>query len=168
MIGLPGSGKSYVADTIRIGREYDFNGWICSTDGVIDNIAEEYGLTYNDCFKDLIDFATKQYNRDVAMGVAEGCDIILDQTNLTAKSRARKLAAIPKSYKKVAVVVPTQITDPARWQKQLNRPGKTIPVDVINEMVTNFQYPTFAEGFDEIWTETTDSYGNLFLNKKTS
>jgi tRNA uridine 5-carbamoylmethylation protein Kti12 len=168
MIGLPGSGKSYVAETIRISRKYDFNGSICSTDDVIENIATDYGLTYNDCFKDLIDFAVRQYNRDVAMCVAEGCDIILDQTNLTAKSRARKLAAIPKSYKKIAVVVPTQIADPARWQKQLNRPGKTIPVDVLNEMVKNFQYPSFEEGFDEIWTETTDSDGNLFLNKKTS
>ena len=74
----------------------------------------------------------------------------MDQTNLTAKSRARKLAAIPKSYKRVAVVVPTHITDPARWRAQLERPGKTIPEDVIDQMIQNFEPPTSAEGFDQI------------------
>lgn len=149
MIGLPGSGKSYLVDAII--SDSDFNGIICSSDAVIEQISNEYGLTYDDCFKDLIDFAVKQYNRDVQLAATNHWDIVMDQTNLTAKSRARKLAALGKSYKKVAVVVPTHITDPARWRAQLEtRSGKTIPEDVIDQMIQNFEVPTLEEGFDEI------------------
>lgn len=168
LCGLPGSGKSYIAELLvrEADRDEDSDCYHCSSDAVIEEIAAEFGLTYDQCFKDLIEFATKQYNRDVVYCVSKGYDLILDQTNLTAKSRARKLAAIPKHYKKIAVVVPTHITDVARWRDQLNRPGKTIPEDVINDMVKNFEYPSFEEGFDEIWTQTTDADGNLFLSKK--
>ena len=148
MVGLPGVGKSYLVDMIL--SKDDFDGIVASSDAVIESIAEEYGLMYDECFKDLIDFATKQYNRDVSLAVTRSWDIIMDQTNLTAKSRARKLAAIPKTYKKIAVVVPTHITDPARWQAQLDRPGKTIPGEVLIKMVLDFQTPTLDEGFDEI------------------
>ena len=44
--GLPGAGKSYLVDYIISRQEFD--GIICSSDAVIDEISNEYGLTYDD------------------------------------------------------------------------------------------------------------------------
>jgi tRNA uridine 5-carbamoylmethylation protein Kti12 len=32
-----------------------------------------------------------------------------------------------------------------------SRPGKVIPDHVVNDMIENFEQPTLAEGFDQIW-----------------
>jgi hypothetical protein len=32
-----------------------------------------------------------------------------------------------------------------------NRPGKNVPQNVINDMISGFEQPTIEEGFNEIW-----------------
>jgi predicted kinase len=119
-----------------------------STDKLIELEAGRQGKTYNDVFKDYIDTATKLMNADVLEAVAEGKDIIWDQTNTGRKSRKAKLAMMP-GYYKIAVVFATP--EKEEWQRRINsRPGKMIPEGVLKAMAQGLQLPTEDE-FDEIW-----------------
>jgi len=148
LVGIPGSGKSsWVAK-----QNFDWNKTrIISTDNIIDRKAQEMGKTYSDVFSDSIKDATQQMNRDLKMAIANGDDIIHDQTNLTAKSRAAKLSQIPANYRKIAVYFATP--NEKELQRRLSsRPGKTIPSHVVSSMIAQLQPPTRAEGFDEVVT----------------
>jgi tRNA uridine 5-carbamoylmethylation protein Kti12 len=53
-------------------------------------------------------------------------------------------------YEHIAVVF--QAPEAGELMRRLNsRPGKEIPIDVIETMVRNFDVPTEEEGFKEIW-----------------
>jgi len=53
-------------------------------------------------------------------------------------------------YYAIAVVFRTP--DAEELQRRLDsRPGKTIPPEVIADMIDNFEMPTEQEGFKEIW-----------------
>ena len=76
-------------------------------------------------------------------------DIVLDQTNLTKKSRARKMAQLPRAYKKYAVFFP--VPEEVEWKRRLSaRPGKCIPQSVLDDMQRGLELPSVAEGFDEV------------------
>jgi predicted kinase len=55
---------------------------------------------------------------------------------------------VPAHYTKIAVVFETPRKD--IHDKFLNRPGKKIPSEVIQNMISNFVYPSVSEGFDKI------------------
>ena len=144
LIGVPGSGKS----TWIGAQDWARDCVLVSTDKLIDIEAGRQGKTYNDVFKDYIDTATKLMNADVLEAVAEGKDIIWDQTNTGRKSRKAKLAMMP-GYYKIAVVFATP--EKEEWQRRINsRPGKMIPEGVLKAMAQGLQLPTEDE-FDEIW-----------------
>ena len=145
MIGVPGSGKS----TWIANQNWIQDCVIVSTDNLIEAEAERQGKTYNEVFKDYIDTATGMMREQVAAAVAEGRDIIWDQTNTVAKSRKGKLTLV-KGYRKIAVVF--AVPEPAELEQRLaGRPGKTIPGHVLDTMIKGFAVPTEEEGFDEIW-----------------
>jgi predicted kinase len=144
LIGVPGSGKSTWVNA----QDWVKDCVLVSTDKLIELEAGRQGKTYNDVFKDYIDTATKLMNADVLEAVAEGKDIIWDQTNTGRKSRKAKLAMAP-GYHKIAVVFATP--EKEEWQRRINsRPGKMIPEGVLKAMATGLQLPTEDE-FDEIW-----------------
>jgi predicted kinase len=149
LVGVPGSGKStWIANTFDHVDVHD-DVVVASTDDHIMAIAAAYGKTYNEAFADNIKIAEKLMYGCVMNAVEGNCDIIWDQTNLTRKSRAKKLIMIPERYRKIAVVFPTP--EPEELERRLvSRPGKTIPQHVINSMIHNFQHPQHAEGFDVI------------------
>ena len=144
LIGVPGSGKS-----TWIGQQdWTKDCVLVSSDKLIDIEAARQGKTYNDVFKEYIDEANRLMLEDVKAAVAEGKDIIWDQTNTSRKSRKSKLAKVP-DYRKIAVVFATP--DESEWTRRLgNRPGKTIPMPVLKAMAEGLQMPTEDE-FDEIW-----------------
>ena len=75
--------------------------------------------------------------------------MIWDQTNITAKTRMKKLAKVPSFYEKIAVYFNTP--PEAELQRRLaNRPGKTIPANIVMGMVSQLEMPTADEGFDRI------------------
>ena len=54
------------------------------------------------------------------------------------------------NYHAVAVVFPTP--EPAELERRLaSRPGKNIPWNVMQGMISSLKLPTEEEGFDEIW-----------------
>jgi predicted kinase len=148
LIGVPGSGKS----TWIKNQNFDWgNTIIASTDDEIEALAQQAGKTYNDVFHDEIKNATAKMMQNVQHALRSGVDIVWDQTNTGVKNRAPKLAMIPKSYRKVAVVFPTPGAVEL-GRRLASRAGKNIPDHVMRSMIANLQMPTEAEGFDEVIT----------------
>jgi predicted kinase len=78
-----------------------------------------------------------------------GKDIIWDQTSLTEKSRIRKFNMLPK-YTHIAVIFKTP--EPEELARRLaSRPGKTIPDQVMRQMIEGFDPAELSEGYSEIW-----------------
>lgn len=146
LIGVPASGKSTWIAT----QPFDWNKTvIASTDGYIDRIAKQNASTYNAMFKSHFDDATKEMGATVRHAIANGLDIVWDQTNTSVKGRASKLAMFPKDYKKVAVVFPTPNKEELA-RRLASREGKNIPDHVMRSMIDSLATPSSAEGFDEI------------------
>ena len=146
LMGIPGSGKSAF-------REKQFSGDYAehiSTDDVIQKIATLFDLTYDDCFQDCFKFAEAQILSQITKAINKNRLIVWDQTNLTRKSREKKLALFKdSSYKRIIYVFPTP--DPEELKRRLyKRPGKTIPPKILQSMIKSFEYPVLEEGFDEI------------------
>lgn len=143
-VGVPGSGKSTFFEKRLFDCAY------ISSDDVIDNIAMEYGMTYDEIFKDAIGLAQKIAERTLRNALECEQYIVWDQTNLTVAGRSKKLVMIPNDWKVVAIWFP--VPEPAEWKRRLaSRPGKTIPPHVLENMVNTFVVPTVDEGFDEVY-----------------
>lgn len=146
LIGIPASGKStWVAN-----QNFDWNNTaVISSDAIIDRRAADQGKTYSDVFRSEIKSATSEMNQNLRDAIANNMNIILDQTNVTAKSRQAKLAQIPDNYTKVAVYF--QTPDITELQRRLaNRPGKNIPQNIVMGMMSQLEPPRSSEGFDKI------------------
>jgi len=144
LIGVPASGKS-------TWREQFFEtnrAMIISTDDTLEDIAATQNKTYNDVFKDNIKFANKLMDIHMRVALESDMDIVWDQTNLTVKSRKGKLDKVPEHYEKIAVVFLTP--EDAEWQRRLDRPGKSIPQNILLGMRDSMQFPDPEEGFDKI------------------
>lgn len=150
LCGVPGSGKTTWVNQLY--KDYSTSAVIrsLSTDDIIDDIGRRYGLTYNEVFGDITySFAEKIINK-LAPTVFERADIVIwDQTNLTVKSRAKKLLMVPSNFQKIAIVF--EVPEHEELHKRLNnRPGKSIPNKVLNNMIGSYIHPTKTEGFSEI------------------
>ena len=161
LVGLPGTGKStWTSKFKRKNRNqiinksifenigFKENLTVVSTDDIIQHIADEYRLTYNDVFDNVTySFAEKMSHKLAKFAFDRNEIIIWDQTNLTIKSRAKKLALVPSHYKKVCVMfgIPEDLAERLK-----SRVGKHIPDDVMMRMIKTYQYPTTTEGFDDI------------------
>jgi predicted kinase len=145
LIGVPASGKS----TWIKSQDWTKDMPVVSSDRFIDEYAEKEGKTYNEVFKEYAPIAMRLMDNQVLICQANGTDVIWDQTNTSAKSRAKKLAMLPK-YEKIAVVFRTP--EPEEHARRLeSRLGKTIPEHVMRSMIDNLEMPSEEEGFKEIW-----------------
>jgi len=149
LVGLPGTGKStWTSKFKRKNRNqiinksifenigFKENLTVVSTDDIIQHIADEYRLTYNDVFDNVTySFAEKMSHKLAKFAFDRNDIIIWDQTNLTIKSRAKKLALVPSNYIKIAVVFGVPDDLPQRLQ---SRVGKHIPDNVMSGMIRNY------------------------------
>jgi len=145
LIGVPGSGKStWIKNQIwALGLS------IVSTDNFVEAYAYMQDKTYNQVFKEYMPVAVRLMANQVEVCKANGVDVIWDQTSTTLASRTRKFNMLP-DYEHIAVVFKTP--DPEELARRLaSRPGKTIPEEVVFDMVRKFEMPTLEEGFVEIW-----------------
>lgn len=150
MCGIPCAGKS---SYIRRGTENTdvFDEYvILSTDDYIEEYAKVNGKTYNEVFDDVIGEATTRMYQDLELAIQRGKSIIWDQTNVSRKSRIKKLKKIPDTYTKTAVVLPITLEEAIIRNSQ--RANKFIPRSVITRMYHQFEMPTEDEGFDVIMT----------------
>ena len=154
LVGLPGSGKSTSIPE-------DFDGFIYSTDNVLEELAGKTGETYNQVFKDNISYATKLMDDLLANYILMGADVLWDQTNMSPKKRKSILSKFPKNYHKACMCrVPPRDAD--EWnelsRRVLSREGKIIPSHIIEAMADSYVEPTLEEGFDAVLLY--DIYGN--------
>lgn len=145
LVGLPASGKSTFCAAHSAPCDV-----ILSTDNYVERLAREQGTTYDALWAAHIGEAEADLFEQLQRALAERQDIVIDRTNLTAKSRRRILSQVPKLYARVAVVFDVSEADQAARLTQ--RPGKTIPAAAIVSMRESFEPPTVFEGFDAIVT----------------
>ena len=145
LVGVPGSGK-----TTWIGQQmFDWtNTVIVSTDNHVEQYARTVGKTYSEVFKDYMPIALDLMTQTAVDAFKENKVVIWDQTSTTAKTRAKKLRMTPSHYTKIAVVFKTPA--PEQHAKMLDRPGKNIPDEIVQDMIDRFEYPSVEEGFDRI------------------
>lgn len=164
MVGLPASGKStQVALQRDIYKYIDMDVFVYSTDQFIEDAAACFGSTYDKMFEANIKAATDSMNILLDDAIKEQKDIIWDQTNLGVKKRAKIINRMKQAGYQVrceCVMPPNNDYDEEKWEYRLNnRPGKTIPENVVASMIESFVVPTTDEGFDMI--TFYDMYGGI-------
>ncbi len=147
LIGPPGSGKSTWAGALPPDE------WVyVSTDRWIEDVAHREGVTYGEVFRREIKNAERDMEARLASALAQGKNIVWDQTNMTRKSRLNKVARLLNA----GYTVDAHVFMPSAHelhQRQLRRAvetGKAIPQSVIDSMMENYEQPLDAEGFATI------------------
>lgn len=165
MVGLPALGKSTI--TKKLFKTYGKNDvpFVYSTDGYIESVATAQGKTYNEVFANTIEEATEHMNDFLQYAIDDGRDVIWDQTNLSVKKREKIINRMKQAGYDIdcICIMPPDVlakhsTAPEdykaacdEWAERLmHRPGKTIPTNVIVNMITSFVPPIIEEGFNKI------------------
>ncbi len=160
MVGLPATGKS---TRVRDLTTMDPDAFVYSTDNLIEEWAKGQGWSYDFAFAKYIDKATSEMNRMLDIAIREGMNIVWDQTNTGTKKRDKIVRRMKNAgYTVVCECIRPPISEEEidEWLDRLkNRPGKTIPDNVMSSMMENYTIPTINEGFDVI--RIFDMYGNL-------
>ena len=153
MVGLPATGKSTIVSQII---DNDSSVFVYSTDATIERIAKQTGKSYDELFLNHIESAQRWADNDLAEAVRSGRDVIWDQTNLSAKKRAKIINRIGESgytANCICILPPDSdnISDRKEWESRLDgRQGKTVPLHVIRAMAHRYAIPTPSEGFDSL------------------
>jgi predicted kinase len=145
LIGVPGSGKS----TWIKNQTWTLGMHIASTDNFVEDYAKAQGKTYSEVFDEYMPTAVNMMAEQVVFCRNNNLDLIWDQTSVSIKSRKRKFSMLP-DYEHIAIVFRTPEKEELD-RRLANRPGKNIPDHVMRSMIENFDMPTEAEGFKEIW-----------------
>lgn len=149
LIGVPASGKSTFRDKLVIKKP---GVVVVSSDDYIEQKAADRGITYDEAFNDHVGDATASVQAAFRQAINRGEPrVLVDRTNLTPKSRKQWLDKARKSgYDLHAIVFhpPSNADEIAEWNRRLrNRPGKTIPRNVLDSMVQSFTLPQPEEGW---------------------
>jgi hypothetical protein len=109
---------------------------------------------YNDAFKivnqKLVD---KLLNEKIQDCIDKRKNVVINMTNLTKKSRNRHLSKFPNAlYDKVAIVFPKldMMEYVNRNTKRALEENKSIPLNVLSEMLNNWEEVSIDEGFNKI------------------
>ena len=149
LVGPPGSGKStWIREFMNHKNEDEYV--IVSSDDIIMELGKEKGLNYKEAFDKHAKQAMKVMKANAKQAFADKKNIIWDQTNMSAKSRASKIQQA-KGYSLKAVVwdLPREELD-RRLIKRDKEEDKSIPKAIVESMLSNFQMPTEEEGFDMV------------------
>lgn len=150
LVGGPATGKSTWTAAHLLKHGIDNDIVVVSSDNIIEEYCAEEGITYSEGFDKYAGRAGQEMNRRCKAAIAEGKDIIWDQTNMTVKSRKRKLKQF-EDYVKIAVVFIIADTEQKRrLDERFAKTGKFIPDFVVANMAKSYVRPSREEGFDQI------------------
>lgn len=163
LIGVPGSGKSTVANSLIADMP---NLEIASTDLLIDEYAAKKGKTYSQVHREYVDQATKAMNMQIQSMMKKGESFIWDQTNVFASARKKKLTTLLQNkYTVIAITIElSQEQLQKRLTERVANGGKFVGDKIIADLLLNYSRPTYSEGFDEIYVIQDD--GNSVLLEK--
>jgi predicted kinase len=156
LVGIPCSGKSTYAEKLKT-IPYWSNSVILSTDAYIEKQAQRCGLTYNQIFDECIDEATRQLELAFIEAKDKGKNLIWDQTNISRKTRKKKLSKLPSIYARGVIYFDVTLEEALRRNE--NREGKYIPKSVLKRMYHQLEVPTLEEGWD--YVEKVKSQGTI-------
>ncbi len=138
LIGLPGSGKSSLAEASR--------ALVVSHDKMHHLLARH----------DLADAAERAL---VEHALSRGEDVVLDRLNLTVAHRAAWIALAHRLGARVHGFF-FRLGLERQWRGNLERrESKRVDLDDFQSIASAFQEPTSAEGFDELRDVIEDEYG---------
>jgi len=147
LCGVPTSGKSTYVEKLKK-LDYWKESVVLSTDDYIEKQSQRCGLTYNQIFDDVIKDATRELELEFNMAKDKGKYIIWDQTNLSVKSRRKKLLKLPSYYRRSVVYFEVSLEE--ALERNNHREGKFIPESILKRMWHQFEIPTRNEGWDYI------------------
>ncbi|XP_059484411.1 heterogeneous nuclear ribonucleoprotein U-like protein 1 [Neocloeon triangulifer] len=152
MVGIPGCGKTFWANKYAAEHpEKHYN--VLGTNNLIDKM-KVMGLprrrNYNGRWEELISSCTDCFNKLLQIAASRRRNYILDQTNVYATARQRKMQAFKGFVRIAAVVVPTAEELASRIEKREKEEGKDVPDSAVFEMKANFVLPVKGEIFDEV------------------
>lgn len=139
MIGLPGAGKTHFR------KKFPAYTKFVSLDDLIHDFAMRFNVTYDQAWN----MSVKGFKIDAIMrGVAaQGYNFVIDQTNLTKKSRSRKLDLIKLEnplYRTIGVYINTP---PIICAERIMERQEGAGLKVLEDMVETFEPPS-PEEFD--------------------
>ncbi|CAE1294447.1 HNRNPUL1 [Acanthosepion pharaonis] len=143
IVGLPGCGKtSWALNMYK--TQADKKYYIIGTDSLIDKM-RVMGLPRKRFFHGrwdvLIQKATGCLNKLFQIASRRRRNIILDQTNVYATARKRKMRNFQGFYRKSAVLVCEDSELIRRSNKRTKEDGKVVPEEAVLEMKANFSLP---------------------------
>lgn len=148
MIGLPCSGKS--TWTRKFQSEHtDF--YVVSSDDMIESYAYDQKKTYNEVFEEYYPEAQELVLKSLTHLFGLRLNVILDGTNVTKERRQKFLSLVPEGYEKIGVIFDTPFEV---CVARNTRPGKIIPLEVIQGMHNDMDVTSVISEFDLI------HYGN--------
>ena len=146
MVGIPCSGKStYIKEMKRQNPDLV----VLSIDNCVHFLAQYLGKTYDTAFMEVVEAAERMMWSICDMAIERNLNVVFDQTNLTKKSRRKKLSRLPSNYKIDCVYFNTPLEVAMSRMNNSDR-DKTIPDHVMHNMIRNLQEPTAAEGFEKV------------------
>lgn len=138
MVGLPGSGKSFTAESIP-------NAVVHSSDAIR---AEVLGDENDQTQQDLV-FQT--LHKRVLQDLVDGKDVVYDATNINYKRRIGFLDRVRALHKHDLRTVCLFMATPYEvCLERNNNRERSVPESVIQKMYFKFDVPMMAEGWDEI------------------
>lgn len=148
LVGLPCTGKTTYLRRKTL-KEFD-DAVILSTDEHLISRMKERNISYSESFANFYGEACSVLEQNLRDAVKNDKTIIWDQTNISAKGRAKKLKKIPGHYYKVAVVSPETNVDLLMDRQVACRPEQVVPRSAMESFALNFDMPTESEGFDKV------------------
>lgn len=157
LIGVPGTGKTtYRKSNIEKFKNYQ----IISFDDNVEREAVNLGISYTDMFRKdrkdsvdiqkILDHTAKQNTKNLIEAVKAKKNILVDMTNLTKKSRNKKLCHVPDNrYYREAIVFIRGYDDILKTNKEREKIQRQIPDTVLIDQMKRFSIPTEQE-FDTV------------------
>ncbi|CAL1539438.1 unnamed protein product [Lymnaea stagnalis] len=156
MVGLPGAGKTtWILKHVEENPEKRYD--VLGTTNIIDKMKVN-GLprkeNYTGRWDVLTDKANKCLNRLIEIAARKKRNYIIDQTNVYASARRRKMQPFEGFQRKAVVVLPTDEVFKNRVKERTDEEGKDITENAVNEMKANFTLPEEGQCFETvIYTE---------------
>jgi len=156
MVGVSGSGKT---TWVKSHKEYV----ACSTDSVIEQLAEVMGISYTEAFdyiqnKKKFDYIAAKFFEKIHDCILNDKDFVIDRTHLKRNIRISlinelKSFALEHGKNLELTAVSFELPKNTLFERLKNREkktGKSIPKEVILEQINSFDIPTLDEGFAAI------------------
>ena len=147
MVGMPYSGKSTYVKSHAFLAELPQ----VSMDDAVEKLCAERNLTYNTGFNTVVKESDSNVRAFVNELIVERQTFVWDGTNLTKKSRAKKLNRLKAAgYTVVAIEMPT-LPPYLEIGRILSRLDKVIEDPILERMRESYEHVRLDEGFDLVY-----------------